>query len=169
MLNQGDSTAPEYPEANRYMSHYRSLSRNIATLGPIGHAPKAPGTWGSLAALISAPWLFLPWEWPVRLVLLALVFIAGAWSASACEEQYACKDPGQVVIDELLGQWAALLFVSPDSLWLLIPAFLLFRLLDIVKPWPVRASETWLPGGGGIMIDDLLAGLLAGTILLPVS
>ena len=83
-----------------------------------------------------------------------------------CEGHYACKDPGQVVIDELLGQWTSLLFLSSASPWLMCAAFLLFRVLDVIKPWPISASEEFLPSGFGIMIDDLLAGLLAGGILL---
>ncbi|MEG1609649.1 MAG: phosphatidylglycerophosphatase A, partial [Bilophila sp.] len=76
------------------------------------------------------------------------------------------KDPGEIVIDELLGLWLVLLpFPNPD--WVRIgAAFLLFRLFDMTKPWPVRASENWLPDGYGVMLDDVLAGVQALLVLL---
>ncbi len=71
------------------------------------------------------------------------------------------KDPGQVVIDELVGVWLVILpFVKP-GFWVISSAFVLFRVFDIIKPWPVSASENWLPNGFGVMIDDVMAGILA--------
>lgn len=144
-----------------------------ARLGPAGLMP-APGTAGSLAALVAAPWLFLPLSTPLRLVLLALVFAAGAAAAGRAERILGRTDPGQVVIDELLGQWIALLPLAQgsggrDSLGPMILAFVLFRVLDIRKPWPVRRCETLLPGGWGIMLDDVAAGLLAALGLALVQ
>jgi phosphatidylglycerophosphatase A len=106
---------------------------------------------------------------PIRIALLTVLFFVGAQAAMTCEGHYACKDPGQVVIDELLGQWTSLLFLSSASSWLLGAAFFLFRIFDIIKPWPIRSSEQWLPGGYGVMIDDLLAGLLAAGILFLIQ
>lgn len=143
-----------------------SIACQIATLGPVGHLPKAPGTWGSLAAVLLAPWLFLPWGLPLRLCILLALFLVGAWSAGHYESKTGRKDPGQVVIDELLGQWTSLLFVSLCTWWILALAFILFRLLDVIKPWPIKASEKWLPGGSGVMVDDVLAGIMAGVLVL---
>ncbi|WP_028578284.1 phosphatidylglycerophosphatase A family protein [Desulfomicrobium escambiense] len=142
------------------------LATHLATLGPAGRMPKAPGTWGSLAAAAAAPVLFLPLPLWARLAVLAVLFPVGAWCAGRTEKCLCCKDPSCVVVDELWGQWIALLPLgAAEPLWI-VPAFLLFRLFDIAKPWPVRASERWLPGGWGIMIDDGLAGLYALLVLL---
>ena len=148
------------------ISFLNSLACRLATLGPVGHLPKAPGTWGSLAAVVCAPWLFLPWSLPLRLCILLVLFCVGAWSAQRYESRAGCKDPGQVVIDEVLGQWTALLFLGSASFWILAAAFVLFRLLDMYKPWPIKASEKWLPAGWGVMLDDLLAGIISGLLLL---
>lgn len=143
-----------------------TLALNLATLGPAGRMPKAPGTWGSLVAAGLAPFLFLPLPLWGRLLVLLLLFPLGSWCAGRAERALGRKDPSGVVVDELWGQWIAVLpLATSDALWI-IPAFLFFRLFDIAKPWPVRASERWLPGGWGIMIDDGLAGLYAMMALL---
>jgi phosphatidylglycerophosphatase A len=143
-----------------------SLPLNLATLGAAGRMPKAPGTWGSLIAAILAPFLFLPLPIWGRIVVLLLLFPFGSWCAGKAEKSLCCKDPSCVVVDELWGQWITLLpLAASDTHWI-IPAFVFFRLFDITKPWPVRASERWLPGGWGIMIDDGLAGLYAMMALL---
>lgn len=141
------------------------LLRTIATLGPIGHLPKAPGTWGSCAALCAAPWLFLPLHLEARLLVLTVLFLVGGIAAGCFERESKCQDPGQVVIDEVLGQWTTLCFVAQAQWWALLLALVLFRILDICKPWPIRASESWLPGGFSVMIDDFLAGLIAAGLL----
>ena len=143
-----------------------ALRMKLATLGPAGRMRTAPGTWGSLVAAILAPFLFLPLPLWGRIVVILLLFPFGSWCAGQAERSMCCKDPSCVVVDELWGQWITLLpLATSDTLWI-IPAFLFFRLFDIAKPWPVRASERWLPGGWGIMIDDGLAGLYAMMALL---
>ena len=141
---------------------------HFARLDPSGLSPKAPGTAGSFFSVLLAPFLFLPFSLPVRLALLAAIFVLGALAATRAEVLLGRKDPGCIVIDELVGQWIAMLFLgsfSADSTWrdaafLLVP-FVFFRIFDIWKPWPVHASESWLPNGWGIMIDDVFAGLWA--------
>ncbi len=141
---------------------------HFARLDPSGLSPKAPGTAGSFFSVLLAPFLFLPCSLPVRLALLAAIFVLGALAATRAEVLLGRKDPGCIVIDELVGQWIAMLFLSSfsaDSTWrdaafLLVP-FVFFRIFDIWKPWPVHASENWLPNGWGIMIDDVFAGLWA--------
>lgn len=151
------------------MTKYAVFDRLILAfcrVEPAGLAPRAPGTFGSLAAIILAPFLFMPWSLPVRLGVLAALFLLGALAASRAEALLGQKDPGSVVIDEVLGQWVALLPFAYLLWWELALAFGLFRLFDIAKPWPVKASEDWLPGGFGIMIDDVFAGLYAMVIML---
>ncbi|WP_244147906.1 phosphatidylglycerophosphatase A family protein [Desulfohalobium retbaense] len=135
------------------------LALAVSTLGPIGHLPKAPGTWGALAATLAAPIVFLPLSLPLRLLVLVAIFHLGSMAAGSAEKSLGRKDPGQVIIDELLGQWAVLLPFTLLPWWQLLIGFALFRFFDIVKPWPVRASETWLAQGYGVMLDDLFAGL----------
>lgn len=148
-------------------------------IGWAGISPRAPGTAGSLVAIVLAPWLFLSLESFLQAVVLVLIFILGGFAACRAEMLLKRKDPPQVVIDELLGQWTA---VVPISLkfsviemsgieilrrgwgWLLL-GFILFRIFDILKPWPIKASENWLPSGFGVMLDDLIAGVIAGLLL----
>lgn len=130
-------------------------------LGVAGLAPKAPGTWGTALACALAPFLFFPLSLPLRAALLVLLFFAGGWAAGKAEFILDQKDPGQVVIDELVGVWLAMLPFKNESFWLVFSAFVCFRIFDIIKPWPVKASENWLPGGFGIMIDDVIAGFYA--------
>ena len=131
---------------------------NLATLGPIGHLPKAPGTWGSLVATILAPFLFIPLTMPAKIFVLLTIFFAGAYASGQAEKFYHNTDPGCVVVDELLGQWVTFLFLTKSTWLMLMIGFFLFRGFDIFKPFPIRASERWLKNGFGIMIDDTLAG-----------
>jgi len=137
------------------------LATALATLGPIGNFPKAPGTWGSLASIVAAPWLFLPYPLWGRGLILIGILIVGTWASSRAETLMGEKDPGCVIIDELFGQWLTLLFFSAMPIWYLAVAFVLFRLFDIFKPWPVKWAETAFPGGLGVMLDDGVAGLYA--------
>lgn len=139
---------------------------SVATLSFIGRLPKAPGTWGSLVAVIAAPWLFIPFSLSTKIIILVLLFFSGSLACSAAERTYGRKDPGQAVIDEVLGQWTVFLFTSQISLSVLGLGFILFRLFDISKPFPIRRSENWLPGGYSVMLDDLLAGIYALLALL---
>ena len=145
------------------------LALELATLGPVGRIPQAPGTWGSAAALLLAPWIFLPLPLWARLLALAGILVLGTWAATRAETVLGATDPGCVVIDEVLGQWTALLPFAAPSLWTLFAAFVLFRALDIAKPWPIRLVERSLPKGLGVMADDLLAGALAGALLFVLS
>jgi phosphatidylglycerophosphatase A len=116
-----------------------------------------------------APFAFLPLSPGYRFLVLGIVFIIGALAAARTEKIMEEKDPGCVVIDELLGLWVCYLFFPPLSPLLLAIGFVLFRIFDIQKPWPVRASETWLPGGWSVMIDDVIAGIYAGFCLWLVT
>jgi phosphatidylglycerophosphatase A len=137
----------------------------IASCFGIGRFPIAPGTFGSMVGLALFWLLALAAGWPGTLAGMLGVTLLGFWSAGTAEQLYGEKDPGEVVIDEVAGQMLTMLFLTPTPR-LLITAFLLFRLLDIVKPFPARRLER-LPGGSGIMADDLVAGLY-GNLLLHV-
>lgn len=131
-----------------------------------GWLPWAPGTWGSLAALPFA-WLITTYGGgPGTLALAAVAFFAlGCWASDIATRQTQTVDPGWIVVDEVVGQWLTLL-AAPLSLVGYIAAFLLFRLFDIWKPWPVRWVERRLEGGLGIMADDVLAAAYAAIVLV---
>jgi phosphatidylglycerophosphatase A len=134
----------------------------LATGGGSGDLPKAPGTWGSLAALPCAVLLvMLGGQWLLALAVL-LAFVVGVWASGKYAEAIGLGDPGSVVIDEFAGQWLAILPLALDWRYYIV-AFILFRLFDITKPWPCRAAERF-PGGVGIMLDDIVAGLYAGIL-----
>ncbi|WP_442877378.1 phosphatidylglycerophosphatase A family protein [Desulfolutivibrio sp.] len=155
------STTPPLTASDR-------LALWTATLGPVGRFPVTPGTAGSAVAVLAAPWVFLPLGPTGRLLVLALVFVLGALAASRAEILLGRKDPGPVVIDEVLGQWMALLPLSAAEPWAMLLAFVLFRVLDMTKPPPIRQSEHWLPGGYGVMLDDALAGAAAALVLWAI-
>ena len=129
-----------------------------------GKSPFAPGTCGSLVAVVLAPLVFMPLPLPGRLLLLLLVLVTGTLAADRAEKLIGEKDPSEVVIDEVLGQWITFLPFAALGFWEYVAGFILFRIFDIVKPWPVRQLES-LGGGFGIMIDDAAAGIYAMTVL----
>jgi phosphatidylglycerophosphatase A len=138
----------------------------VATWFGCGYAPAGPGTAGSLAALAIA-WLlvrYAGWQ-PLWFVALVLVATAPAiWAAGVTARALNLKDPGVVVVDEVVGQWLALAGARPLNVKSWIGAFILFRLFDIWKPVPVRNLEK-IPGGTGIVADDRRAGLYAALVL----
>ena len=128
-----------------------------------GFAPKAPGTLGSAAATL----LYLPLaELPLAIycVLVVLGFVAGVWICGSTSRQLGVHDHGGIVWDEFVGVWITLTAVPPKLSGMLF-GFLLFRLLDIVKPWPIKCADKKVHGGFGIMLDDAIAGILASACL----
>jgi phosphatidylglycerophosphatase A len=142
------------------------LALAIATFFGCGYFPKAPGTIGSLAALAIAAFLYrFAGAGQLTLFLLFLVSLPVAvWSSTVAARLLEKEDPGEVVIDEVVGQWLALLGPAEWNWKSFVAAFLLFRLFDMWKPQPVRAVES-LPEGLGIVADDVMAGVYAALIL----
>jgi len=129
----------------------------VATVGGAGYSPIAPGTAGSaVGALIL--WL-VPFSRGGLALFFVVVTVAGVWAAHRAERVLGAKDPGAIVIDEVAGMTLSVLLL-PLTPAVLAIAFFLFRLFDVVKPPPARASEH-LGGGAGVMVDDLIAGLYA--------
>ena len=129
--------------------------------------PKAPGTWGSLAALPFG-WIIVDqWGYSALAIASFLVFILGCWSSSAYVKLVGREDPGEVVIDEVAGQWIVLLAAPLDPVAYVF-AFLLFRVFDILKPWPISMADKNIKGGFGIMFDDVLAGVFGAAVLALV-
>ena len=143
------------------------LSEWLATCFKIGHLPIAPGTWGSLVAIIGW-WLWLQYLDPlVFIVLIIAIFTIGVFAINTIIDHTGEKDPSRVIIDEVAGQWLGLL-ILPDGILYIAGAFFLFRFLDILKPWPIREMEQF-PKGWGVMLDDTLAGLLTLGLIQVVS
>jgi phosphatidylglycerophosphatase A len=140
----------------------------IATVFGIGRLKPASGTWASLAALPAA-WALLQIPSPTGQILLCVATLAalglGIWATQRYAADTGRGDPGAAVIDEVAGQWLALWFAQGAALWHFALGFALFRLFDIAKPWPVNWAQDRLPGGWGIMMDDIVAGLYAGALL----
>jgi phosphatidylglycerophosphatase A len=177
------------PRGKRRASDYLALA--LATCG-VGYLPLAPGTWGSLVGV--GLWLFVRVAWrsffdastgvrnveslrfevlyvAMSVALIICVTAAGVWAATRAEGLLGRKDPGAVVVDEVAGQLIAFLFISlgvPLKWWMLLAGFLLFRLFDIWKPYPVRRLEA-LESGLGIMADDVLAGFYAAACMLLLT
>ncbi|MDP2984881.1 MAG: phosphatidylglycerophosphatase A [Candidatus Latescibacter sp.] len=137
------------------------LARGIASGLYVGYLPAAQGTAGSLWG--PALCLLLPKNcFPALWFTLPPLFLVGVWSAGRAEKYWG-HDPGRVVIDEVVGMMAALAW-APINLYTVGAGFFLFRVFDILKPPPVRWSER-LPGGWGVMADDLIAGVYANILV----
>ncbi len=143
--------------------NYHRIKTFIATSGFAGYLPGAPGTWGSIVAILLWYALQLVIE-PLFIVGLTVVlFFIGVWVAKDISRYEEEEDPSHIVIDELVGQWIPLWFLPVTPMYILM-AFILFRIFDIAKPWPVSMFDR-IPGGWGIMLDDIAAGVYALLIL----
>jgi len=135
----------------------------LASFGYVGYFPIAPGTAGSAAALplfYLLRWSGIPY---IELGAIVAVFAIGVWAASGTEVALGRKDPGIVVIDEVLGMLITLALL-PVSIWGVLAGFLFFRVFDVIKPYPAAQLEH-LHGGLGIMADDAVAGLYSYLLL----
>lgn len=148
------------------MKNRATLAKLAATGLGAGYLPAAPGTWGSLEA-VALVWavdrLFPVRAWTLLGALFLLFFFGGVVASAAVARSENDSDPSIVVIDEIAGQILSLMWVPASGAGLLA-GFLLFRVFDIIKPSPARRSES-LPGGWGIMVDDLIAGIYSGAVL----
>ncbi len=139
-----------------------------ATWFGVGFLPKAPGTWGSLAAL--------PFAWVIHQTLgrpglaaaIVIVFMVGVWSSTVIVGRGGSDDPHAIVIDEVVGQWLVLIVVHADVL-LYAAGFVLFRAADILKPWPVSWVERRVKGGLGVMLDDVAAAAYGAAVLYGLA
>ena len=139
------------------------LANWVSSVFKIGYLPIAPGTWGSLAAVVLWYLIIESISTITFIVTIIIIFILGVYTSSITERYSAQKDPSVIVIDEWVGQWIALLFL-PKSLLLGLVTFILFRLFDIWKPFPIKTLDK-MPSGWGIMLDDALAGFYALLVL----
>lgn len=137
-----------------------------------GLTPVAQGTFGSLAALL--PWLLLrQLSLPLYVLVLLVGFAIGVWACDIAGRALGVDDHRSLVWDEFIGQWIALIPLLLPALlptrfsmwWWLLAGFVLFRLFDVWKPWPIRWMDRHLKGGMGVMVDDVVAGIFAAIVL----
>jgi phosphatidylglycerophosphatase A len=148
-------------------AHKSRPSWLIATFFGIGHVQPGSGTWASAVTVLlwwgASHWLPADWLVPAAVVISALVTLAGIPPSTVVARESGIEDPGFVVIDEVAGQMIALIAI-PVNWKYMLAGFILFRSFDIVKPFPLRRLEE-LPGGTGIMMDDVGAGLYSLALL----
>ncbi len=137
----------------------RRLALLFTTVFGVGYAPVAPGTFGSIAGLAMA-WVLLdqtgwsPWSLAVAAVVLTPI---ASLACGVVERELKVEDPGIIVIDEVVGQWLTLAAIRPERPLDWLGALALFRVFDVLKPWPIRRLEK-IPNGWGVVADDFAAG-----------
>ena len=139
--------------------------RFLATFFYLGKLPVAPGSWGSLGALVL--WFFLPISYLIHSIIIFILFVVGVYASKTVAVDLGDHDPSEVVIDEAVGMGISL-FMLPHSLVLYLLAFFLFRFMDIFKPSFIYRIQN-LPGGWGIMLDDVLAGIFTFALVTGFS
>jgi len=141
----------------------RRIGVFIATCAYVGYAPVAPGTFGSAIGLAVFYVVRHQRSTTVEVAVIVALAAVGLWSATEAEHHFGGIDPGPVVIDEVIGMLITLAFI-PVNLAGAVVAFLIFRFLDVVKPWPARRLEQ-LPGGFGVVLDDMMAGVYGNIVM----
>ena len=146
------------------MEFQRRFAKLISTWFGSGLIRPAPGSLGSLLALPFAWVIFEIGQFPALMIATLIVFAVGIWATNVYIRDLPDKDPPEVVIDEVAGQWLTLLVVPPSFLYYMMGC-IFFRITDILKPWPIAWADKHIKGGLGIMFDDILAGVYAALAL----
>jgi phosphatidylglycerophosphatase A len=141
----------------------RRVAVFVATCGYLGYVPIAPGTFGSAAGVAVFYAVRSSGSLGVELAVIAALFAIGIWSSTQAEHHFGGVDPGPIVIDEVVGMLVTLALLPVNATGVLI-GFLLFRVLDVIKPWPSAGFER-LPGGLGVMADDGMAAIYGNLIM----
>jgi len=149
------------------MPFHRRIGVFIATCAYIGYVPVAPGTFGSAVGLAVYYVVRRQASTALELGVIAVTLAIGLWAATEAEHYFGGIDPRPVVIDEVIGMLITLALV-PVSVTGAIVGFLIFRVLDVVKPWPARRLEH-LPGGFGVVFDDVMAGVYGNLIMMALA
>jgi phosphatidylglycerophosphatase A len=149
------------------LSSLRDPVHFVALGAGSGLAPRAPGTAGTLVALVPA-WQIAAWSLPAKLALIGALFVLGVWICGESARRLESHDHPAIVFDEIVGMLLAAALIPAHAGWFLL-AFALFRLFDIFKPWPIRDLDHRLGGGLGIMLDDVLAAVYAMACLAVIG
>jgi len=150
-------TTPNFKQLLRNPNHFFAFGFGS------GLAPKAPGTFGTLAA-VPIYWLIQDLAWLLYGIWLIVTFVLGVYWCDRSSKQLGVHDHGGIVWDEFVGYWITM-FLAPKSWLWIFAGFVLFRFFDIIKPWPINWLDRKVKGGLGIMIDDVLAGIYAFIVL----
>ncbi len=145
--------------------NYNKVSHVLATCFGVGSIPFAPGTWGSLFAVLLIYNIAFLQEW---IILATVLIVAFSWWVCVEVNKEIKSDSSEIVIDEFAGMFMTCMFINHDFISLVF-AFLFFRFFDIVKPWPISWVDKSIKNGSGILFDDLIAGLFAGILMLTIS
>ena len=143
------------------------ISEWIATCFKVGYLPFAPGTWGSVFAILLWWVLLKDLNTYIFGAIIIIFLLIGIVVSNIIIDQSGDHDPSYIIIDELVGQWLAL-FLIPDGFFNIAISFILFRFFDIIKPWPIRLIEK-LPKGLGVMSDDLTAGFITLVLIQVIN
>ena len=143
------------------------ISEWIATCFKVGYLPLAPGTWGSVFAILLWWVLLKDLNTYIFGVVIIIFLLIGIVVSNIIIDQSGDHDPSHIIIDELVGQWLAL-FLLPEGFFNIAISFILFRFFDIIKPWPIRLIEKF-PKGLGVMSDDLTAGLITLVLIQIIN
>jgi phosphatidylglycerophosphatase A len=157
-------TAEPMPDEIRRLRPRVGVPLAIASVGGVGYIPVASGTFGSAVGLFA--WAVVPQSAWAQAIAIAALFAIGSWSGGVAEHHFGRTDPPQVVIDEVMGMLITL-FLNPVGWIGAVAAFLLFRIFDVVKPFPSNRLER-LPGGIGVMADDAMAAIYANLALRAI-
>jgi phosphatidylglycerophosphatase A len=141
----------------------RRLAVFLATCGYVGYAPVAPGTFGSAAGLVIFAFVRTSGSMSVELATIVVLFAIGVWSGTEAEQHFGGVDPGPIVLDEVVGMLITLALLPVNAMGAFV-GFIVFRALDVVKPWPSGRFER-LHGGLGIMADDGMAALYGNGVM----
>jgi phosphatidylglycerophosphatase A len=141
----------------------RRIGVFVATCAYVGYVPVAPGTFGSAVGLAVFYVVRHQGTRTVEAATIVVLLAIGIWAAGEAERHFGRIDPGPVVIDEVVGMLITIAFI-PVNLAGAILGFVIFRLLDIVKPWPARRLER-LPGGSGVVLDDVMVGIYGNLVM----
>jgi len=144
----------------------RRVAVFLATCGYVGYAPVAPGTFGSAAGLAIFALVRASGSMYVELVTIVVLFTIGVWSGTEAEHHFGGTDPGPIVLDEVVGMLITLALLPVNAIGAFV-GFIVFRALDVVKPWPSGRFEQ-LPGGLGVMADDGMAAVY-GNVMMRIA
>lgn len=169
-MSEPDIKEPDTEPANVTPGRVRPNLRNPVHLLAFGFgsglSPKAPGTAGTIVALL----LYLPLSQlslPLYIVVTAVATLLGIWLCGVTSRDLGVHDHGGIVWDEFAGFWITMIAAPAGWIWLVL-GFILFRVLDILKPWPIKWVDSKIHGGIGIMLDDVLAGIMAALCLQAI-
>lgn len=162
-MNKGQRKESSKENLNVKKSPAMRLYYAIATGFGLGYLPIVPGTWGTLGGVILYV-LIWPFAWPVYVITVLMAFFVGCWICEKVSQDMGVCDHGSVVWDEIVG-YVISMFGVPFGLYWMFAGFVLFRLFDIIKPWPIGVVDRKMKNGFGMMFDDALAGIAVCVIL----